>query len=366
MLIKEVEKLLQMTPYSLRYYERMGLINPGRDENGYRNYSEKDIQRLKRIRFSRELEIPVENIGAILDDSTSFQTVLEEHINKLSSKINSLQYVREVCEELKEKEIPLLDAMVDEKILIAEEINNHQMIQGLKKVMNYFKPAKTAVIGARVSPREYTKGIFVISVFAVFIGFCLNIGIPGIIKYFNSVMKVSKNKFILPNIESTYTSCILITMLVFVFLLILLSKRCARQEYIEFTDNYIYICSERFQNKISILLGMLLKNAKVRNKSYTYDDLKKVRIELIFSTTSGGYSGLWNIYVPKFTFEFTDGDEYSIDSGLMFGESIKNCYLILIQKGIRIEADDKIIGYFKQDELSEFEYFENIYHLNSK
>lgn len=51
MLIKEVEDLLQMTSYSLRYYERMGLIHPERDENGYRNYTSQDIQNLKKIRF---------------------------------------------------------------------------------------------------------------------------------------------------------------------------------------------------------------------------------------------------------------------------------------------------------------------------
>ena len=37
MQIKEVEELLDMTSYALRYSEKMGLIHPQRDDN-YRNY----------------------------------------------------------------------------------------------------------------------------------------------------------------------------------------------------------------------------------------------------------------------------------------------------------------------------------------
>ena len=38
MQIKEVQEKLKISSYTLRYYEKMGLIQPYRDENGYRNY----------------------------------------------------------------------------------------------------------------------------------------------------------------------------------------------------------------------------------------------------------------------------------------------------------------------------------------
>ena len=87
MKIKEVEKQLSISSHALRYYEKMHLIHPHRDENGYRDYNMQDIDRLKKIRFLRELEIPIEDIAAILDQSTNFQTVLEHHIQKLDTKI---------------------------------------------------------------------------------------------------------------------------------------------------------------------------------------------------------------------------------------------------------------------------------------
>lgn len=49
MQIKEVQEKLKISSYTLRYYEKMGLIQPYRDENGYRNYNEEDIHKIERI-----------------------------------------------------------------------------------------------------------------------------------------------------------------------------------------------------------------------------------------------------------------------------------------------------------------------------
>lgn len=48
MKINEVEELLNTPRANIRYYEKEGLINVSRKENGYRNYTEEDIARLKR------------------------------------------------------------------------------------------------------------------------------------------------------------------------------------------------------------------------------------------------------------------------------------------------------------------------------
>lgn len=63
MTIKEVEELSNMTRANIRFYEKEGLITPQRDSNGYRNYTEQDVDILKRIRrfgrFSRPGRDPV-------------------------------------------------------------------------------------------------------------------------------------------------------------------------------------------------------------------------------------------------------------------------------------------------------------------
>ena len=107
MQIKEVQEKLKISSYTLRYYEKMGLIQPYRDENGYRNYSEEDIHKIERIMFLRDINVPIEDIKDILNNKVTFQDVLESHIQKVNTEIESLQYIKNMCEDLKEKDIPL-------------------------------------------------------------------------------------------------------------------------------------------------------------------------------------------------------------------------------------------------------------------
>ena len=45
---KQVEELTGLTRQNIRYYERQGLLEPARtDGNDYRDYSKKDVERLK-------------------------------------------------------------------------------------------------------------------------------------------------------------------------------------------------------------------------------------------------------------------------------------------------------------------------------
>ena len=365
MLIKEVEQILQMSSYTIRYYERMGLIHPKRNENEYRNYSNEDIEQLKRIRFLRELEIPVEDISAILNDTSSFQKVLETHTKSLSVKIKSLQYVQQTCEELKEKDIPLLDALINKSIIEKEKIDDTKIVEGLRSVIHYLKPIKTVIIGTRVDPHNYFPGLIFFIFPALLIALGLGIGIPSTINYTN---KILTNAHIAPLSNFKPSTLIVVALFIVSYLIIVAihGRSMSKQSYIELTDRSINICDPRIQSKKSIYLGMLLKQASSRNKKYNYEELEKVKIDLLFSTTSGGRSGLWHIYVPKFTFIFLDGYHYTSDGGKAFGEKIGEAYKILKNKKIEIETSKEIIEYFKQDQLTVYEYFENIYHHNSK
>ena len=48
MKINEAEKLAGITRKNIRFYEKEGLLNPGRSlENGYRDYQPEDVETLK-------------------------------------------------------------------------------------------------------------------------------------------------------------------------------------------------------------------------------------------------------------------------------------------------------------------------------
>ncbi|ATP41538.1 MerR family transcriptional regulator [Solibacillus sp. R5-41] len=68
MLINELAKLSGVSKRALRYYDEIGLLIPSEiGENGYRHYSDADIDRLQQILFYRELDFKLEEIKKFLD-----------------------------------------------------------------------------------------------------------------------------------------------------------------------------------------------------------------------------------------------------------------------------------------------------------
>ena len=74
MTINEVEKLTGLSRSNVRFYEKEKLIVPVRNErNGYRDYSNSDIENLKKIAYLRTLGISIEDIRSIISENVSLR-----------------------------------------------------------------------------------------------------------------------------------------------------------------------------------------------------------------------------------------------------------------------------------------------------
>ena len=359
MKIKEVQEKLKISSYTLRYYEKMGLIQPYRDENGYRNYNEEDIHKIERIMFLRDINVPIEDIKDILNNKVTFQDVLENHIEKVNTEIESLQYIKNMCEDLKEKNIPLLDQVIEDNQIGDKKIKKRD----LKKVFDYFKKDQTIIIGTRVTVRDLLSFIPVVFFFSVIIGLFVGVGIPNMIA---SINKQLSNTLYIPIFKPSGFTVTISTILGFVLLELVTLIYDAKQNYIKFVDNHILICSYHYQNRFSILKSMILKKENKRSIKYTWDELDKVEIKLFFENKSTGKSGIKTLYVPEFSFYFKDGFKYCVDAGGSMEDTPKIAYQILRNKNIDIQASDEVIDFFEQDELKLYDFFENIYHKNGK
>ncbi len=71
MLINEVSKLTKLTKKAIEYYTLQGLVFPSILENGYRNYSDQDVEKLNKISILRKLDISTEEIRQVLSDTTN-------------------------------------------------------------------------------------------------------------------------------------------------------------------------------------------------------------------------------------------------------------------------------------------------------
>lgn len=364
MKINEVEKRMQISSYTLRYYEKMNLINPQRDENGYRHYSEEDVKKLNKIRFLREMEIPIGDIQSILANEKTFQDVLKEHIKTIDQQMQSLQAVKELCQKLNDQELPLLDDFIEKQ----QSNKNHELEKTkntIQKIFDYFKSCHTVVIGTRCQLKDLLGYIPFGIMYAVLIGALIGIGVPTAIGYVNDAMAQAAKNIYIPFFETNLLNTAIIMILVFVLLTIIAVRKSSKQDYIELTDHGLMICSYRYQDRKNILKNMLAKKDNPENRRYQWADIDHVEIKLYFQSMTA-YRGFWTVYVPEFHFIFKDGFEYDIVSGLSFGEDSRTAYQILRCKNVEIYAQDDVIGYYEQDELKGYDYFEKIYHKNSR
>lgn len=93
--VKQVAKLTGITVRTLHHYDEIGLLVPAEvRENGYRLYNDEDLERLQQILFFRELDVPLPDIRALLDDpGYDRKTTLLQHKKLLMEKKHRLEKI---------------------------------------------------------------------------------------------------------------------------------------------------------------------------------------------------------------------------------------------------------------------------------
>ena len=72
MRISEVASRTGLNVSNVRFYERKGLLIPDREEeNQYRDYTEKDVKRIKQILLYRKMGISIETIYLLLNGKSN-------------------------------------------------------------------------------------------------------------------------------------------------------------------------------------------------------------------------------------------------------------------------------------------------------
>ena len=101
--INEVERLAGITKGNIRFYEKEGLLTPGRNsDNGYRDYGEADVEWLKKIRLLRMLDVPIEEIRRLKSGELTLEDAMDRHVIQLERRKASLDEMAELCASLKE------------------------------------------------------------------------------------------------------------------------------------------------------------------------------------------------------------------------------------------------------------------------
>lgn len=121
--IGEAARISGLPAKTIRYYEDIGLINPGRRGNGYRVYSAVDINHLHFIKRGRGLGFSIEACRHLLSlyhdagrESSAVKAIARTHMQEIDEKIAELQAMRrtlshliETCHGDARPDCPILD-----------------------------------------------------------------------------------------------------------------------------------------------------------------------------------------------------------------------------------------------------------------
>lgn len=192
--IHEVEVVVGLSKKSIRYYEENGLITPKRNkENDYRVYSDVDINKLKIIKFLRELNVPIRELKLLNDGLLTLQECMQDRIKKIEMEEENYQKIKNMCEEI-EKSTDTFTSI---------DINNYfQEINILKKEgftlkdvkISHVKKIRGAILSSLIFSAFFVFIILVISYFQ----FTENDNMPLVIYLF--VMLI----FLIPVISISY------------------------------------------------------------------------------------------------------------------------------------------------------------------
>lgn len=139
MIASEVAKLAGVSANVVRYYSRIGLLNPTRNpDNGYREYTPQDVIRVSFVRKAKWLGFTLKDVKVILEKADSGKSpcgevrrIITERLRENQQRLDHLHEIHERMERAAESWILLSDsAPGDESIcgLIDELACNEEML----------------------------------------------------------------------------------------------------------------------------------------------------------------------------------------------------------------------------------------------
>ena len=99
MKINEVSKITGVSLRTLHYYDKIGLLVPAKLENGYRVYSNDDLNKLQKILFYKYLNFKLSDIANIIKNKNDGLIILEEQHKLLLKEKKKIENVIKTIEK---------------------------------------------------------------------------------------------------------------------------------------------------------------------------------------------------------------------------------------------------------------------------
>ena len=320
----ELEKEIGLSKYTIRYYEKEGLIQPKREENGYRDYDDETVQTLKIIKFLRNLQISVDDIKAILEGELDFRDCLKINQVNMQKQIESMNEIKDTIDDYYDKDLPLIEEL--------SEIKNNNNKMGL----GFQKTTSTVSLGRKLTPELARRQLIITFIGALVVA-----------------MSFARMPYDLGNMR------VLVGIVFFIVTFMLMIAFSFKQtsammldnilnQSVEFLSDGIYYY--QFNGAISnfkYFFAVFNKKHQFMHKCL-YEDIKKLEVIAKKNYMSTGSPLAYETYVSDFKFTFKDGQTFYFYWPMILNDDARYIATIVEKKVEYIEDPYNILYAMKQ------------------
>ncbi|MCI9626044.1 MAG: MerR family transcriptional regulator [Clostridia bacterium] len=105
--ISEAAKKTNLTAFTLRYYDKEGLLSPGRTEKGIRYFTDADLSRIETVRCLKNTGMTIREIQHFFDlcslGEESLSDQLELFLQHRAKILNELQVLQQHLQQVDEQ-----------------------------------------------------------------------------------------------------------------------------------------------------------------------------------------------------------------------------------------------------------------------
>ena len=297
----ELEKELGISKHTIFYYEKEGIVTPQRDDNGYRSYSQDDLQKLIMVKFLRNLNISIDDVKAILNNELDFKECLEINQIHLEKQIKSLEEVQENIEMYVRKDLPMLPALQQ----IQREAKNYKL--------GYQKTTDIVSLGRRLTKK---------------------LAIKKFLYKFIPTLLITTG-FIAADFQ-------------FSQLWLRLPLDQTRNQSVEFLNDRIrYYQFKGYIDNVKYFYSVLLGKEDKFIKEYKYEDIQSVELLLKHRYENYGTPIARDWYVLDYRFEFKDGNHFYFYWPFTIDDDARFIGMILDEKVENVIDKDHVIDALK-------------------
>lgn len=328
MTIKEAKELTGLSIKSIRYYEKMGLVNIRRNKNNYyRDYTKEDIEILKLIKVLRYIDFSIEQIALILQEN-NLSDALKMKSKELEIESNKYLEKQTICNSLlKDNKKKELHMVIDEYIDTIDLLETNEAKEIKNLFMDFLCPSLSAIIIQSfiyVAPiiwlfiNIYDRNLDALILNSIAAIICTSLLVGEWIYYFSFK---SKHKEITKKRNKNNSLIIPILIISIIFVIILFILLNIALEYFMAPKDYLFFETSTIFTKLMIyaivillliVIGMILKKLKI-NRS---EDLE------IYIDLWQRFKGIWIVLFVIISYCFLTSVTFVTENKIIYRDPL--------------------------------------------